>query len=116
MTIVATPRSRSSNPAKLLEVMLTTDDASERLAAFGRALDLGYGSATVVDEACTHNGKPLLLPLRLFYRHLRINDPVLTVRLTGQRAHTEHNCRFDSAEDVDGYGPALGTGEHGGAR
>lgn len=103
------PASSSSYPwDELLEEMLSGDVLARRRAWVDAQ---AYAGFTVVDMACADDrGRPALMTLGQLQDHLDRMDSTELIADRG-RLHTPENTEFGSAEDVDGYGPALGRGD-----
>lgn len=95
---------------ELLERMLTGDPL-DRIQAHGEISPLHAG-LTIVDNACSQDGKPYLLTFSQLHQHLRKTDSDRQVKARGHRLHTPENTSFGSAEDEDGYGPAAAFGAY----
>lgn len=79
-----------------------------RLQVFVEACRAGYGGMTILDRACPDDrGRPYVITFTDLWSHLRRTDSRSRITRRGRRLHTPDNTEWGSAEDIDGYGPAM---------
>lgn len=97
-----------------LLAQIVSGDPQLQARAWHELMIDGHAGATIIDEACGSEDRPLVMRLEQLVPHLKNLDSPAAIALRGwehpeadNRLHNEDNTYFGSAEDSGGFGPGM---------